>query len=137
MHLTRALTSAAALAVGSAALAEEGTPAIASLLLGDWELTTASEGCEALVTRQVWTFQEDGTFRRTADGRVVRGRWQLAEEGYTLQLSWYNLRLGPAFQRETHQIVSLDGKLLELITPTQVSQGIVIQRERFAAFFHS
>lgn len=138
MKLHRIMVGALGLAMGTAAHGQEGVAQAARLIVGTWQpaASSATDACSQSRTKQVWTFAADGTFRREEDGLVVAGQWQLAEEGYELRLSWKADRKG-APQRQTLQIVALDGKRLELLTPTLVEHGIVIRQEQFGAFFHS
>jgi hypothetical protein len=127
MKLHRVIASSLCLGAAGVAHAQDPT----SDLVGTWELEYATEACTDVTTTQSWTFSSDGSFRREVDGKSVVGSWSLAEEGRELHLS---LTDGGS---ETHVIVVLDGRRLELLTPTQVAKGIVLQQERFAAFYHS
>jgi hypothetical protein len=125
MKLHRVIASSLCLGAAGVAQAQDTGD-----LVGTWELEYATEACTDVTTTQSWTFSSDGSFRREVDGKSVVGSWSLAEEGRELHLSLDGAS-------EKHVIVALDGRRLELLTPTQVAKGIVLQQERFAAFYHS
>lgn len=132
MKLHRVLAGSLCVGAIGVAHAQDQT---SELIVGSWQLEYATEGCSDLKTSQSWTFFSDGSFRRDEDGSSVVGSWSLAEEGRELHLSLTDGERTASL--ETHQILVLDGRRLELLTPTQVEKGMVLQQERFAAFFHS
>lgn len=130
MKLHRVLVGSLGLAASGVAHAQDGDP-----IVGTWQLEYATEGCSDLKTSQSWTFFADGRFQRDADGATVAGTWSLVEEGRELHLTLTDGKSTTSL--ETHQVLVLDGQRLELLTPTQVAKGTVLQQERFAAFYHS
>lgn len=139
------LGTAAALSLAGIALAPSASSARSSggreqLLVGTWNLQTVVEGCKDATDGhrgELWIFDERGGFQRVGREGTSRqaGRWLLRHKNRELVLE-----VDDADGRrhtERFPIVALDGKRLELLSPTDVQEGLVIRQERYTAFFHS
>jgi 2-polyprenyl-6-methoxyphenol hydroxylase-like FAD-dependent oxidoreductase len=143
MKLTR-IAPIAALGLASASLgaaAPHGSRA--ALLQGTWNLELLREGCDDITGERLgerWIFGADGSFERVrtrADGTASHdvGRYVVQYQETELDLVVH--APGAGLHHEAYPILTLDDTRMELLSPTQVRQGVVIQQERFAAFFHS
>ena len=114
-------------------------------LQGTWNLArTVEAGSDVSDGRKgdLWVFEANGAFRRVSPGgasqQEQQGRWHLQNDGRELQLTLHARSVNDDSVRvERYPVVALEGGSLELRSPTQISDGVVIRQERTTSFFHS
>ena len=143
MKLTRIAPIAALGLVGASLSAAAAQGPRAAMLEGTWNLELLREGCVDITDAhrgELWIFGKGGTFERVR--QLASGTTSHETGRYCVQYRESELDLivnsgNGGRHVESFPILALDDTRMELLGATQVKQGVVIQQERFAAFFHS